>query len=289
MVKLIQTNFYARRKQYSMTLSDRSWEAKEQNVLINIVAIRGERLVARGNFDRQHLMNIHAFIFEPFRGDDRYLPGEVRKEVAEGQVWGKTRNADEGYSAYNVYYSKMDKAAHDRLDTILEKMRPENLRKIDDETLATELSHNYAELDYIHPFKEGNSRTLREFFAQCTEEIGYVLTLDHAREYSREELYAARDKAVLEKVYPDTTSEKRKREINDTLSNKLDLAGSLEGFFKDNLHAMDLYERADFRGSLKHCAEREADPRTKALLKDKLDFFNRCCERDRDSERGLSR
>lgn len=269
-------------------MSDYFSEKQYDQAIFRAARLRYKPL-ARGNFDRQHLMDINAFIFEPFRGDKRYCPGEFRKEVRGEGVWAKTRNADEGYSAYRVYYSKMDKEAYDRLDAVLEKMKPENLRTLDAETLAKELSSNYAELDYIHPFGEGNSRTLREFFAQCAEELGYILTLSCESEYDREELYAARDKAILEKVYPNIESEKLKRDINDTLSNKLDLSGTLENFFKDKLHAMDLYERADFRGSLKAYAEKETEPRTKALLKGKLEFFNKCCDRDMDTERGLSR
>lgn len=246
--------------------------------------------LARGNFNRQHLTDIHAFIFEPFLGDDQYRPGEFREETRANRIWGKARNEDEGYSSYRVFYSKMDAAAHERLDSVLERMKPENLRQLDADNLTKELSNNYAELDYIHPFKEGNSRALREFFSQCAEEIGYVFTLNHESESVREDLYAARDKAVLEKVYSSIDSEKVKQEINDTLFNKLDLADTLEDFFKDNLHAMNLYEKADFRGCLKDGAEKETNLQTRALLKEKLESFDRYIkDRDRAAGHDLSR
>ncbi|MCL2636676.1 MAG: Fic family protein, partial [Betaproteobacteria bacterium] len=65
---------------------------------------------------------------------------------------------------------------------------------------AEEISKVYARLDYIHPFCEGNSRTLREFTRQIAQANGYKLSWEKFNESdkSRDLLCIARDRAVGE-------------------------------------------------------------------------------------------
>jgi cell filamentation protein len=37
------------------------------------------------------------------------------------------------------------------------------------------LTHYFAEVNAIHPFREGNGRTQRAFFRQLTEEAGWLI------------------------------------------------------------------------------------------------------------------
>jgi cell filamentation protein len=58
----------------------------------------------------------------------------------------------------------------------------------------------YAEADYIHPFLDGNSRTLRTFTRQIARESGYELDWEkfNRTEADRDLLYIARDRKVNE-------------------------------------------------------------------------------------------
>ena len=67
------------------------------------------------------------------------------------------------------------------------------------QTFAERAAHFYGELDAVHPFREGNSRTLRLFFSGLAYSAGYQLDwrILAAEERLRDQLYAARDQAVM--------------------------------------------------------------------------------------------
>ena len=62
----------------------------------------------------------------------------------------------------------------------------------------SKIAELYVELDYIHPFPDGNSRTLRTFTAQLAQESGYHIDWAsfNRSDESRDRLYIARDLAV---------------------------------------------------------------------------------------------
>lgn len=86
------------------------------------------------------------------------------------------------------------------LENIFELMKSENyLRGLDPHAFAVRAAWYYGELDAIHAFREGNSRTLRAFFAAVAHNAGYRFDWDGfgAVAENRERLYAARDMAVM--------------------------------------------------------------------------------------------
>ena len=62
----------------------------------------------------------------------------------------------------------------------------------------------YGDLDFLHPFREGNSRTLRAFTSQLASEAGYVLdwTWSGADAQARDSLDKARDKEATQRAFP---------------------------------------------------------------------------------------
>jgi hypothetical protein len=68
----------------------------------------------------------------------------------------------------------------------------------------------YGDLDYWHPFVEGNSRTLRTFTRQWARQASFVLDwgLSKPTEAPRDRLYIARDREVLTRAFPDLTEER---------------------------------------------------------------------------------
>ena len=73
----------------------------------------------------------------------------------------------------------------------------------------------YAELDYVHPFPDGNSRTLRTFTKQLANASGYELEWARFNHVAGRKsiLYVARDKAVNALARPEIQHEKTMRKI----------------------------------------------------------------------------
>lgn len=178
--------------------------AEERQALEAIYAFR--RIVelrlypVNGNFDAAHLKEINRRIFQdlPFLGLDDVRPGEYRPAVAAGNDWMKTRRLETVAMPLNVAYSPMDDAAQTRLDEVLATVCPDSLGKLNMDEFIQNLGALYAELDYLHPFRDGNSRTLREFTRQLAAASGYVLDWERFGKSAagRDILYIARDLSV---------------------------------------------------------------------------------------------
>lgn len=56
----------------------------------------------------------------------------------------------------------------------------------------------YSKLDYLHPFRDGNSRTIREFTRKLALRAGFEMNWEKSNlnQEKRNELYIARDIAV---------------------------------------------------------------------------------------------
>jgi cell filamentation protein len=73
------------------------------------------------------------------------------------------------------------------------------LRGLDIDAMAKRLAYFYSDLDAIHAFRDGNSRTSRVFTTDLAEAAGHRLDWARAaqRAEDRERLYHARDLAVM--------------------------------------------------------------------------------------------
>jgi cell filamentation protein len=92
----------------------------------------------------------------------------------------------------------MDRKARQRMDAVLAANHPTKLVGLKTEKFADRLADMYAELDFIHPFAEGNSRTLRTFSRQLAEAAGFDLPWHRfgASPAGRDLVYVARDISV---------------------------------------------------------------------------------------------
>lgn len=110
----------------------------------------------RGNFTKTHLMNIHKFIFEdiyPFAGKIR------REQISKGNT---------------TFYPP--NLINRELDKVFSKIKEYNmLRETDEDKIINNLAYVMAELNIIHPFREGNGRSIREFIRTMAKRIGYDL------------------------------------------------------------------------------------------------------------------
>ncbi len=110
----------------------------------------------KGNFSKTHLMNIHKFIFE----DIYAFAGKIRRE--------QISKADTMFYPPNLINRELDK--------LFAKIKEENMFKETDEKKNFDnLAYVMAQLNLIHPFREGNGRSVREFIRLMAKRMGYDL------------------------------------------------------------------------------------------------------------------
>lgn len=125
-----------------------------------LVAKRGGELEDRpitGAFDSTHLRSIHRYLFQdvfPWAGDFRVV------------------NISKGSSHFGP-------AVHiaGALDEAFQKLHREDLlRNLSPHDFAHRAAFYLGELNAIHPFREGNGRTQREFLRQLALHVGHPLS-----------------------------------------------------------------------------------------------------------------
>lgn len=181
-------------KEKAGQLEDRLTFARVAELQINPV---------QGKFDVAHLKEVHRRIFQDI---PHHAPGEFRPD-APGHV--KARALESG-DRYYVHYA-LRKDVDAGLTAVLKELNgADGLRGLKPDQFAERMAKLYGDLDHLHPFKEGNSRTLRTFTAQLAREAGYELHwgTTNAIGATRDRLYVARDREVLERAFPGLNEER---------------------------------------------------------------------------------
>ncbi len=123
-----------------------------------LVVLRSRRDVPRGNFDLKHLRAIHRHLFQ----DIYDWAGELRTvEISKGRQQFQFRKFIETGMA----------DVHDRL------VRARVLKGRSAEDFATEAAVILGDINYVHPFREGNGRTQLQYLKQLAEQAGHRLDL----------------------------------------------------------------------------------------------------------------
>lgn len=137
-----------------------------------------------GNFDVEHFKSIHKFLFEdiyPFAGilrDENISKGEFR------------------FASFEYIESELNR--------LMEELKSENyLEGLNKEKLAKRLAYYLSELNVLHPFREGNGRTTREFIRQLALKNGYKLNLSKVmpEEVLNASIESIVDTKHLEKIF----------------------------------------------------------------------------------------
>ncbi len=128
-----------------------------------------------GSFDVDHLQRIHRYLFQ---------------DVYEWAGCFRTVDIAKGNSYFaRVPYIRL------ALQSLFEKLSEEqHLRAVNQEAFAHRGAEILGTLNAVHPFREGNGRTQREFIRQLAHKNGYWV--DWSR-VSREELYEASDVSFM--------------------------------------------------------------------------------------------
>ncbi|GGN29483.1 cell filamentation protein [Actinoplanes campanulatus] len=137
-----------------LTDPERLREAEFRIVSIRDVQI--SRTSIPGGYGLAHLQSFHRFLFQ-----DLY-------------EWaGRTRTVDISKpGARFCHWRYVD----DQVGAVLSELEEEEyLIGLRREIFVSRLAHYYGELNVLHPFREGNGRTLRAFLRQAAAAAGYQL------------------------------------------------------------------------------------------------------------------
>ena len=135
--------------------ADELFEVEKQLTFIRLQELQTNPI--RGKFDFTHLKKIHEYIFQ----DIYEWAGKIRTvEIGKGNLFCTTA-CIQSYadSVFGRFYSQCKSNKADRVKFV----------KV--------LADNYADLNALHPFREGNGRTQREFTRLVCLECGYAFDL----------------------------------------------------------------------------------------------------------------
>ena len=117
------------------------------------------------------------FSYKQYVGLDRYLFGDIYPFA------GKTRCIDimKG-ETYFAHFRYIDSSLND----ILSEMKNELPKSNDKEEYALKLAKYYLDINFVHPFREGNGRCQREFFREYVLHLNKVLPFEELElDYSK--------------------------------------------------------------------------------------------------------
>ena len=128
----------------------------------------------QGKFDLQHLKLIHRYIFQ----DVYDWAGEIRKvDIAKGNMFCNARFIESQASE------------------IFKNLKEENyLQGLSEKESAIRMAYYFSEINALHPFREGNGRSQREFIRTLALNMGYVINFAKVR---KEEMISASQDSFL--------------------------------------------------------------------------------------------
>lgn len=146
--------------------------AGQEAALSSIRIAQLERRFVPGDYDLAHLKATHDYIF----GEVYAWAGELRTvRIAKG---GDLFALPEHIGPY--------------LTTLFADLaREDRLQGLEREQFVERLTHYYAEINAVHPFREGNGRTQRVFLGQIAKAAGHPITW--ARLDAERNVHAARE------------------------------------------------------------------------------------------------
>lgn len=131
-------------------------QAEEKIVAAKLFILRQNTMIR--NFDVNHFKGIHKFLFEdiyPFAGKFR------------------TENIAKGFFSFAEW-----EFIEDELSNLLKKLNASNnLKNLKRDEFVKAIAYYLSELNVLHPFREGNGRTIREFIREICYVNDYLFDL----------------------------------------------------------------------------------------------------------------
>ncbi|MDR6322804.1 Fic/DOC family protein [Actinoplanes couchii] len=124
--------------------------------IVSVRDVQAARTSIPGGYGLTHLQAFHRFLFQ-----DLYL-------------WaGKTRTVDISKPGARFCHWRF---IDDQVGAVLSELEEEEyLIGLKHDIFVNRLAHYYGELNVLHPFREGNGRTLRAFLRQVGAAAGFQL------------------------------------------------------------------------------------------------------------------
>lgn len=140
------------------------------NILINKANIRDyetleriDRIQTTYALSKLHLSRVHGnFGIEHYKAIHKYLFNELYDFAGEFRV--------ENISKDGIPFCRPE-FIYRQLNVLLEQMKKQSYKITSEEELLDFLAYFYSEINLVHPFREGNGRTLREFIREYVLEI----------------------------------------------------------------------------------------------------------------------
>ena len=143
---------------------------KESRIYTEIRANELLKAPINGKFDFNHLKAIHKHLFQDvfqWAGKDRLELG-LKNEFSKPDLKGNITNFVPGVSLHNT--------ANQIFTWLKEDNFLKDCKNINE--FSKQISEIYRNLDYLHPFREGNCRTQRIFLNQLADNAGYKMDLN---------------------------------------------------------------------------------------------------------------
>ena len=107
------------------------------------------------DYTPERLKFIHKYLF----GDIFYFAGEYRQE-----------NITKGNFRFSEY-----EYIEDNIQRIFDNIKIDEMKKMSFSQFVKQISYIMTELNVLHPFREGNGRTIRELIREICFDCGYVI------------------------------------------------------------------------------------------------------------------
>lgn len=171
---------------------------------IRLLEILDGEAKIKHTFDLEHLQKIHKYLFQ----DIYTWAGKIRDvDIAKGDtLFCKAINIDN--------FSK----------EIFSKLQRENFFKgtTKKEELVEKLATLFLDINALHPFREGNGRTQREFVRELAEERGYNLDFKNISKEEMIELSIRDNPKELAKIFLENIREiKKEKKITNPWKDKV--------------------------------------------------------------------
>ena len=149
-------------------------EATLNNIEADYTSLRIKELLdnpINDDFSFQHLCEIHRYIFQ----DIYEWAGKIRIINIE--------KAEEALSGLSVEYSDVFEIVH-HSSSVLAKMKSVNWGSLNNEQKASSFAENMTDLWKVHPFREGNTRTIITFCCDFADKHGFPLDRELFKDHS---------------------------------------------------------------------------------------------------------
>lgn len=158
---VLRNKFTAPGSPYGETDPDKLRTIEEAATAVRIRELRDSPVA--GRFDYEHMKAIHGYVFQ-----DVYEWAGRERVAPVGQFMTK-----DGHSYYPAG-PPLTEAAQNEYGKLAGK---DYLRGLPQAKFVEELAESWGELNVVHSFREGNTRTQFVFFSQLAEQAGYRIDI----------------------------------------------------------------------------------------------------------------